>query len=59
MEERYYLKVGNCYVAFVGFLHQPVMRADYRKAESFLTFEEAKTEAERCGIRGYKIVKKI
>ena len=59
MEERWYIKVGNCYVAFLGLFHEPTMKADYRKAEPFLTPEEAKTEANRTGLKDFKVVKKI
>ena len=47
MKERYYIKVGNCYVAFLGLFHEPTMKADYRKADPFLTREEAIAEANR------------
>lgn len=42
MEERYYVKVGNCYVNFAGIWHVPMMKADYRKATPFLDKGEAK-----------------
>lgn len=57
MEERWYIKVGNCYVAFHGRFYQPTMKSDYRKADPFLTREEAKTKAIKYGIKNYKIVK--
>lgn len=59
MEERWYIKVGNCYVAFLGLFHEPTMKADYRKAEPFYTQEDAKTEADIRGIKDYKVVKKM
>ena len=55
MEERWYVKVGNCYVAFLGLFHEPTMKADYNKADPFLSMEEAK----RRGLKDYKIVKKM
>lgn len=58
MEERYYVQVGNCYVAFLGIWHEPTMRSDYHKAEPFMSKEEAKQEALNRGVRGFKIVKK-
>lgn len=57
-EEKYYIKVGNCYVAFLGLFHTPTMRADHNKADSFDTREEAKIEADKRGVRNYKIVRK-
>ena len=35
MEERWYVKVGNCYAAFLGLFHEPTMKADYHKADPF------------------------
>lgn len=59
MEERWFIKVGNCYTALMGVSREPVMKADYKKAEPFLTQKEAKLVADRKGIKGYKIVKKM
>ena len=59
MEERWYVKVGNCYVAFLGLFHEPTMKADYHKANPFLTMEEARAEANRRGLKDYKVVKKM
>lgn len=59
MEERYYIKIGNCYITFLGLLQKPTMKADYHKASPFLTMEEAKIEADKRGLKDYKIVKKI
>ena len=59
MEERYYLKVGNCYVAFIGMWHKPIMKSDYHKATPFMTEPEAKEEASKRGIKAFKIVKKM
>ena len=59
MEERWYVKVGNCYVAFLGLFHEPTMKADYHKADPFLTQEEARSEANRRGLKDYKVVKKM
>ena len=59
MEERWYVKVGNCYVAFLGLFHEPTMKADYHKADPFLSMEEARAEAKRRGLKNYKIVKKM
>lgn len=59
MEERWFVKVGNCYVAFLGLFHKPSMKADYHKASSFLTRDEAKIEANRRGLKEYKLVKKL
>ena len=59
MEERWYIKVGNCYVTFLGLFHEPTMKADYHKADPFLTQEEARSEANRRGLKDYKVVKKM
>lgn len=59
MEERWYIKVGNCYVAFLDLSHEPTMKADYHNANPFLTMEEAKVEAKRRGLKSYKIIKKM
>ena len=59
MEERYYIKIGNCYITFLGLSHEPTMKADYHKASPFLTMEEARVEADRRGLKNYRIVKKI
>lgn len=31
MEERWFIKVGNCYAALMGVSREPVMKADYKK----------------------------
>lgn len=59
MEERYFIKVGNCFVEFIGLRHEVRMRPDYHKATPYLTDENAKTEAKARGIRGFKIVKRM
>ena len=59
MKKRFFVKVGNCYVAFLGLWHEPKMVSDYHKAEPFWTEEEAKTEAVRRGVRDFKVVEKI
>ena len=59
MEERWYIKVGNCYVAFLGLSHEPTMKADYHNANPFLTMEEARVEAKRRRLKSYKIIKKM
>lgn len=59
MEERWYVKVGNCYVAFLGLFHEPTMKADYKKAEPFMTKNEAENEATRRGVKNFKVVKKM
>ena len=58
MEERYFVKVGNCYVAFIGLYHEPTMKADYHKADPFLTQEEAREEATKRNLKDFKVVKK-
>ena len=58
MEERYYVKVGNCYAAFLGMWHGLVMRSDYHKATPFMTEADAKNEANKRGVKTFKIVKK-
>lgn len=58
MGDRYYIKVGNCYVTFVGIQKTPVMRADHQKASPFLSLNEAKVEACKRDLKNYKIVKK-
>ncbi len=58
MEERFYIQVGNCFVAFIGLHQRPTMKADYHKASPFLTMEEAKIEANKRGLKNYKVVKK-
>lgn len=50
-EERWFVKVGNCYVAFLGLFHQPTMKSDYHKAEPFLSKDEASTEAKLRGVK--------
>ena len=57
-EERWFVKVGDCYVAFLGLFHQPTMKSDYHKAEPFLTKDEASTEAKLRGVKNFKVVKK-
>ena len=44
MEERWYVKVGNCYVAFLGLFHEPTMKADYHKADPFYQWKKQKEE---------------
>lgn len=58
-EERYYLKVGNCYVALIGIWHKPMMKSDYHKATPFMTKPEAVEEANKRGIKAFKIVRKM
>lgn len=58
MEERYYVKIGNCYVAFVGIWHEPMMKGDYHKATPFITEAGAREEAKRRCTKPFKIVKK-
>ena len=58
MEERYYVKVGNCYAAFLEMWHELVMRSDYHKATPFMTEADAKNEANKRGVKTFKIVKK-
>ena len=58
MEERYYVKVGNCYAAFLGMWHELVMRTEYHKATPFMTEADAKNEANKRGVKTFKIVKK-
>ncbi len=58
MEERYYIKIGNCYITFLGLSREPTMKGDYHKASPFLTMEEAKIEANKRGLKNYKVVKK-
>ena len=58
MEERHYVKVGNCYAAFLGMWHELVMRSDYHKATPFMTEADAKNEANKRGVKTFKIVKK-
>lgn len=57
MEERYYVMVGNCYVAFLGLFHEPTMKADYHNATPHLTYSEADEEAKHRGLKQYRIVK--
>lgn len=59
MEERYFIKVGNCFVEFIGLRHEIRMRPDYHKASSYLTSESAKLEAKKRGIKDFKVVKKM
>ena len=59
MEERWFIKVGNCYVEFVGLWHKIKMRSDYKKATPFLTKKEAETEANNRRVRNFKAVKKM
>ena len=58
MEERYYVKIGNCYVAFLGIWHEPMMKDDYHKATPFITEAGAREEAKRRCTKPFKIVKK-
>ena len=59
MEERYFIKVGNCYVKFLGIWHEPKTTSDYHKAEPFMTEMKANEEAIKRGIKKFKIVKKM
>lgn len=58
MEERYYVKIGNCYVAFLGIWHEPMMKSDYHKATPFITEADAREEAKRRCAKPFKVVKK-
>lgn len=58
MEERFYIKVGNCYVEFIGLFHEAKMRSDYHKASPYLDDSSARAEAKKRGVRDYKVVKK-
>ena len=59
MEERYFIKIGNCYASFLGPRHELKIKPDYCKADCFLSGEEAKKEAIKRGLKGFKIVKKM
>lgn len=59
MEKRFFIKVGNCFVEFLGLFHEAKMRSDYRKATPYFTQEEAKAEAIQRGVREFKIVEKM
>lgn len=59
MEERYYIKIGNCFAEFVGIWHELKIRSDYRKASPFLDDLSARTEAKKRGIKDFKIVKRL
>lgn len=59
MEERWYVKVGNCYVAFLGVFHKPTMKSDYNKATPFMIEKDAREEANKRGVKAFKIVKKM
>lgn len=59
MEERYYIKIGNCYVDFIGVQQDIKMRSDYHKAAPFLTERMAKRKALEKRIASFKIVKKL
>lgn len=58
MEKRYFIKVGNCFMEFLGLFHEAKMRSDYKKATSYLTQEDAKAEAIQRGVRDFRIVEK-
>lgn len=58
MEERYIIKVGNCFVDFVGVWKEIKMRSDENKAKVYLTEDEARKDAISRGIKNFKIVKK-
>lgn len=62
MEKRYFIQVGNCFVEFLGIFHETKMRADHKKATSFLSYEAAHKEAVlhcwKSGIKDFKIVSK-
>lgn len=59
MEERYFIKLGNCYASFLGLRHELRIRLDYQQADCFLSREEAKKEAIKRGLKDFKIVKKM
>lgn len=59
MEERYFIKVGNCFVEFLGLWHEAKMRPDYHKATPYLTIKDAKEEALKWGVKDFKVVKKM
>ncbi len=59
MEPRYFVMVGNCYVAFIGLWHTPKMFADYHKATPFLTLKDAKEEAIKRNVSDYRISKEF
>ena len=58
MDIRYFIKVGNCYVDFIGAFHDIKMRSDYHKAEPYLTEDDARRDAKRYGVRNFQIVQK-
>ena len=43
-EERYFIKVGNCFVKFLGLWHEIKMCPEYHKAEVYWTIESAKAD---------------
>lgn len=59
MEKRYFIKVGNCFVEFLGIWHEAKMRSEYKKATPYLTQEDARREAIKRGVRNFKIVEKL
>lgn len=59
MEERYFIKIGNCYASFLGLRRELKIRPDYCQADCFLSGEEAKKEAIKRGLKDFKIVKKM
>lgn len=40
--ERYFIKIGNCYADFLGAFHDLKIRADHNKAYAFTSYNEAK-----------------
>ena len=61
-DTRYFIKVGNCYVDFIGAFHDVKLRSDYHKAAPYLTEEKATKDAKmycrRHGIKNFQIVQK-
>lgn len=55
MNKGYFVQVGNCFVMF-GIFNQTKMRADYKKATSFISYKVAQEEAVKRGIKNFKIV---
>lgn len=41
-DERYFIKIGNCYADFIGAFHDLKIRADHNKAYAFVSKDEAK-----------------
>lgn len=59
MEERYFIKIGNCYASFLGLRRELKIRPGYCQADCFLSGEEDKKEAIKRGLKDFKIVKKM